>query len=42
MTLEAVLFTLSCIGIVETSYLIRVRTKKEKVVCLLKKNVMMF
>mgnify|MGYP001574587651 CR=1 FL=1 len=33
MTLEAILFTLACIGISETSYLIEKRKKGEKPVC---------
>lgn len=33
MTLEVILFTLSCIGISETSYLIETRKKGEKPVC---------
>jgi uncharacterized membrane protein len=35
MTAEALLFTLSCIGISETAYLIKKRKRRERVTCVL-------
>lgn len=38
MTLEAILFTLACIGIAETAYLIETRKKGENPVCVVGEN----
>ncbi len=38
MTLYALLFTLACIGIAETSYLIKKRKRKEEAVCFIGKE----